>query len=138
MPTAIVMSLSYCKANNTIRAATHGRGVYERTALTPPTNVAENSSAEPSSFSVFPTVLSESSNRITIAIPPKMNNQQWSSLILCDRTGKIIQKIAGGQELNARVTTSFAINSRSLADGMYYLELESETNAIAKKLLVIK
>jgi hypothetical protein len=137
MPTAIVMSLTYSKANNSIRAATHGRGVYERPALTPPTNIVERPTAAPVSFSVFPTVLSSSDNEITISLP-QGTADGWTSLLLCDVTGKIVQKISEGAALNSLTNIQVAINTQSLANGIYYLALQSRSATVTKKILLAK
>ena len=135
MPTAIVMSLAYCAANNSIRAATHGRGVFERVRnVPPPSSVAETPAKATATFAVYPTIISSQTASINVSLSHELQSGN-STLVLYDVSGRMIEK------RNVLAVPAGVIAMpipATLPSGMYYVALRAESGVSAKKILVMK
>ncbi len=118
--------LKFRKTDNTVLAATHGRGFFTTTWQPSFTNGINDESLTNGGLQVYP---NPTSGRFEVAI----NNPGKSSLVIMDATGRIVTR----EEISAaagQVRRSFDLSGESR--GVYFIRTLSEGNARVQRIVI--
>lgn len=130
---ALIMDLSISRSNRTIRAVTHGNGVYQRELLSPAVSV-ENEPAIPTEFSLsqnYPNPF----NPVT-TIEYAVGQPGYVSLKIYDAAGTDVATLVNEYTSPGRYKRSW--NASHLASGTYFCTLTAGGKSVTKKMLLVK
>lgn len=135
MPYSLIFDLSIVYPNRSIRAATHGNGIYERKLLQNPVNITGSSSDIAEGYVLyqnFPNPFNPST-RIVYDIV----NASEISLKVFDVLGREVAVVAGGMKNAGRHEVQF--NAADLPGGVYFSSLYADGKSVGvRKMLLLK
>ncbi len=126
----MVYDLNYSPANNKVRIATHGHGIYQRDLVTESEVAVTENTNRKSKFSIYP---NPALDYTTIKLD--VSNNQLISIYIINTQGKKIRRVFEGhveQGLN-----TFSIDQLSdFASGHYLIQVKTSTGITSKQLII--
>jgi photosystem II stability/assembly factor-like uncharacterized protein len=134
MPYAVVMDLKISEPNRTLRAATHGNGVYSRKLVQSPIGISNQSSGIPKQYSLkqnYPNPFNPST-KIGFDLPAETNVR----LSVFDVSGRLVAVLVNSYLKAGRYEINF--KSEGYPSGVYFYRLETDGYNNTRKMILLK
>ncbi len=135
LPDAILVAdLGICNANGTLRAATHGNGLYERTLYSVATSVEEDLPALPNSIALNQNYPNPFNPTTTVSFV--IGQLSFVSLKIFNILGKEIATLVNEVKRPGEYTVQW--NAEDFPSGVYFYKIETEKSSLTKKMMLVQ